>query len=101
LGSREGGYRCLWYEVDGKNSTTIKMSFIWQIPLKEGIGGERRPKDRVKDRVALWITLLFFQSFQKLKVGEQLTIYIIFITPLPLCLSPIILKPVTNTSDIL
>jgi hypothetical protein len=47
FGAKRRGYRCLWYEVDGKNSTTIKMSFIWQIPLKEGIGGERRPKDRV------------------------------------------------------
>jgi hypothetical protein len=29
------------------------------IPLKEGTrGGESRPKDRVKDRVTLWITLL-------------------------------------------
>jgi hypothetical protein len=26
----------------------IKMSFTLWIPLKEGIGGERRPKDRVK-----------------------------------------------------
>jgi hypothetical protein len=24
------------------------MSFTLQIPLKEGIGGERRPKERVK-----------------------------------------------------
>jgi hypothetical protein len=34
--------------------------FTLQIPLKEGTrqgGGETRPKDRVKDRVTLWITL--------------------------------------------
>jgi hypothetical protein len=30
---------------------------LW-IPLKEGIGGERRPKDRVKTRLILQITLL-------------------------------------------
>jgi hypothetical protein len=33
------------------------MSFL-QIPLKEGLGGERRPKDRDEDRVTLQITLL-------------------------------------------
>jgi hypothetical protein len=26
----------------------IKIVFTFQTPLKEGIGGERRPKDRVK-----------------------------------------------------
>ncbi len=26
----------------------IKMSFTLQIPVKDGIGGEKRPKDRVK-----------------------------------------------------
>jgi hypothetical protein len=36
------------YEVHCKNSTIIKISFTLQIPLKEGIGGERKPKDRVK-----------------------------------------------------
>jgi hypothetical protein len=25
--------------------------------LKEGFGGERRPEDRVKDRVTLWISV--------------------------------------------
>jgi hypothetical protein len=42
----------------------VKM-FALQIPLKEGIGGERRPKDRVntEDRVTLRVTLLH-QGFQ-------------------------------------
>jgi hypothetical protein len=34
--------------------------FTLQIPLKEGIVGERRPKDRVEDRVTLRIILLIY-----------------------------------------
>ncbi len=43
------------------------------MPLKEGIGGERRPKDRVKtgeDRVTFRITLLYQLSYRM-----QLNIY--------------------------
>jgi hypothetical protein len=31
---------------------------LWWTSLKEGIGGERRPKDRIKDKVTLRKTLL-------------------------------------------
>jgi hypothetical protein len=42
----------------GKIKYTNAVMYLW-IPLKEGIGGGRRPKDRVKKtRVTLWITLL-------------------------------------------
>jgi hypothetical protein len=30
-----------------------------RLPLKEGLGDERRPKDRVKDRVTLRISLMY------------------------------------------